>query len=202
MGVRLLENSAWGFDSNCFVCEPTNARGLRIPFAYDDESCLVTAELCLGPEHSGVPRYVHGGVVLAILDEAMAWASIASAGRFAVVHQTATTFDRPVRVGQPYRVEASVEAASDVAVTARARIVSADGAGRLCARAHARLVVMTPEAASAAVGELTDDEARFLRAQSPGDSSPEDSSPDASSPEAQSPKARSPRARSLRGGAP
>ena len=101
MGVRLLENSAWGFDSNCFVCEPANQRGLRIPFAYDDESQLVTAEFTLGPEFSGVPRYVHGGVVLAILDEAMAWAAIAVAGRFAVVHQTATTFDRPVKVGSP-----------------------------------------------------------------------------------------------------
>lgn len=174
MGVKLLENAAWGFDSNCFVCEPTSRRGLQIPFAYDDESQLVTAEFTLGPEFSGVPRYVHGGVVLAILDEAMAWAAIAAAGRFALVHQTATTFDRPVKVGSTYRVEASVQTSSDAAVTTRAAIFSAgqtgdgaaegDAAGRRrCAEAHARLVVMTAEAASSAIGELTDDDARYLR---------------------------------------
>jgi acyl-coenzyme A thioesterase PaaI-like protein len=161
MGVRLLDNAAWGFDSNCFVCEPANPRGLRIPFAYDDESQLVTAAFTLGPELSGVPRYVHGGVVLAILDEAMAWAAIAVAGRFAVVHQTATTFDRPVKVGRPHRVEASVQAADDATVTTRASVH--DGEGRRCADAHARLVVMTAAAASSAIGDLTDDDARYLR---------------------------------------
>ncbi len=161
MGVRLLENAAWGFESNCFVCEPANARGLRIPFAYDDESQLVTAEFTLGPEFSGVPRYVHGGVVLAILDEAMAWAAIAAAGRFAVVHQTATTFDRPVKVGSVHRVEASVQTSSEAAVTTRASVH--DGAGRRCAEARARLVVMTASTASSAIGELTDDDARYLR---------------------------------------
>ncbi len=169
VAVRLLENAAWGFESNCFVCEPGNRRGLRIPFAYDDESQLVTAQFTLGPEFSGVPRYVHGGVVLAILDEAMAWAAIAVAGRFAVVHQTATTFDRPVKVGSAYRVEASVQTSSDKAVTTRASVFAADGdpddtgTGGRCAESHARLVVMTPEAASSAIGDLTDDDARYLQ---------------------------------------
>ena len=161
MGVRLLENAAWGFDSNCFVCEPGNDRGLRIPFAYDDESQRVTAEFTFGPEYSGVPRYVHGGIVLAILDEAMAWAAIAMAERFAVVHQTATTFDRPVKVGVAHRVEASVQTSSDTAVTTRAAVIDSDG--RRCAEAHARLVVMTPAAASSAIGDLSDDDARYLR---------------------------------------
>ena len=112
---------------------------------------MVTAEFTLGPEFSGVPRYVHGGVVLAILDEAMAWAAIAVAERFAVVHQTATTFDRPVRVGRAYRVTASVQ-------IGHRRRPSPPGprwwrrrrrTGRRCAEAHARLVVMTAaEAAS------------------------------------------------------
>jgi acyl-coenzyme A thioesterase PaaI-like protein len=163
MGVRLLENAAWGFESNCFVCEPGNDRGLRIPFAYDDESELVTAEFTLGPEFSGVPRYVHGGVVLAILDEAMAWAAIAVAGRFALVHQTATTFDRPVKVGIAHRVEASVQKRSESAVTTRASVFVGDGDGRRCAESHARLVVMTTETASSAIGELTDDDARYLQ---------------------------------------
>ncbi|MEA2844636.1 MAG: hypothetical protein QOJ69_2307, partial [Actinomycetota bacterium] len=100
---------------------------------------------------------------------ARAWAAIAAAGRFAVVHQTATTFDRPVKVGEAHRVEASVQTSSDAAVTTRARIFAAGGdgghdvTGRRCAEAHARLVVMTASAASSAIGDLTDDDARYLQ---------------------------------------
>jgi acyl-coenzyme A thioesterase PaaI-like protein len=163
VAVRRLDNGAWGFETNCFVCEPGNAHGLAIPFSYDDELRVVTAGFTLGPEFSGVPRYVHGGVVLAILDEAMAWAAIAAAERFAVVHQTATTFDRPVRVGRPYRVTASVQSVTDAAVTARAEVVEAAGEGRRCAEAHARLVVMTAARAASAIGEVDEEHARYLR---------------------------------------
>ena len=162
MAVRRLENRDWGFDTNCFVCEPANARGLAIPFFFDDEAAVVTAEFTLGPEFSGVPRYVHGGVVLAVLDEAMAWAAIAAAERFAVVHQTATTFDRPVRVGRAYRVTASVQTATPTAVTARAEVVEAGEGGRRCAEAHARLVVMTVAEAATAIGDV-EEHARYLR---------------------------------------
>jgi rhodanese-related sulfurtransferase/acyl-coenzyme A thioesterase PaaI-like protein len=157
MAVRRLDNATWGFATSCFVCEPTNGRGLAIDFSYDDETELVTAEFTLGPEYSGIPRYVHGGVVLAILDEAMGWATIAAAERFAVVHQTATTFDRPVRVGRPYRVTASVRSVTESAVTARAEVVEADGGGRRCAEAHARLVVMTAAEASGASARSSSD---------------------------------------------
>ncbi|HEX7277242.1 MAG TPA: hotdog domain-containing protein [Acidimicrobiales bacterium] len=163
MAVRRLDNAAWGFETNCFVCEPGNARGLGIPFTYDDEAQVVAAEFTLGEEFSGVPRYVHGGVVLAILDEAMAWAAIAVAERFAVVHQTATTFDRPVRVGRAYRVRATVRSATESAITARAEVVEADGDGRRCAEAHARLVVMTASEATTALGDVDGEARRYLR---------------------------------------
>ena len=162
-GVALhpLTNARWGFESNCFVCEPGNAHGLRIPFFHDDETGVVTADFTLGPEHSGAPHYVHGGVLLAILDEAMAWASIALAGRFAVVQSTATTFDRPVRVDELHRVEATVSDRTDTAVTARASIV--DVAGRPCAEARARLVVLSSAVAGSAIGPVTGADIRYLR---------------------------------------
>src|SRR4051795_9413637 len=107
--VRKLDNADWGFESNCFVCEPKNAHGLRIPFAYDDEADVVTAEFNLEDTFSGAPSYVHGGVTLAILDEAMSWATIASANAFAVTQTTTTNFVRPVKLGRNYRVEAKVD---------------------------------------------------------------------------------------------
>jgi len=161
VALRLLDNASWGFESSCFVCEPANPRGLGIRYSHDEEGEVVVAEFTLGSEFSGVPRYVHGGVVLAILDEAMAWAAIAIAGRWAVVQHTATTFDRPVRLDVPHRVEATVSEPADDSVTARASV--ADQAGRVCARAHARLAVMTAARARSAVGRVDEGHTRYLR---------------------------------------
>lgn len=161
MPVRTLDPGAYGFATRCFVCEPTNPRGLRIPYAYDDETQVVSAQLSLGPEYSGAPRYVHGGVVSAVLDEAMAWAAIASAGRFAVVREITTTFEHGVLVGEPHRVEARVDTAGTVRIEASARLF--DAAGRRCARARARLIVLSEEAARSAIGAVEGDAVRFLR---------------------------------------
>lgn len=161
MAVRRLTNEAWGFESSCFVCEPTNPLGLRIPFFHDDEARVVRADFRLGAEHSGAPHYVHGGALLAILDEAMAWAAIALSERFAVVQSTATTFHRPVRLDEPHSVEASVHDRTDTAVTARAHV--ADSRGRRCAEARARLVVMSAAVAGAAIGPVTGADIRYLR---------------------------------------
>lgn len=103
-----LHNEDWGFETNCFVCEPTNERGLRIPFFHDDDLDVVAAEFELTDVFSGAPTLVHGGVTLAVMDEAMAWACIAIGHRWAVTTETTTRFHRAVRVGSRYRVEAHV----------------------------------------------------------------------------------------------
>jgi uncharacterized protein (TIGR00369 family) len=161
MAIRALDNAAWGFESNCFVCAPGNERGLRLAYAHDDSTGAVTAAFQLGEEYSGAPRYVHGGVLLAVLDEAMAWAAIAEAGRFAVTQSTAATFHRGVRVGEPHTVEATVVDAGEEAVTARSSI--ADARGHRCVEAHARLAPMSPRLARAAIGDVSGDDARYLR---------------------------------------
>jgi acyl-coenzyme A thioesterase PaaI-like protein len=152
MALQPLSNAGWGFETNCFVCEPSNPLGLRVPYFLDDDAGVVVAEFILGVEHSGAPHYVHGGVLLAILDEAMAWAAIAIGGRFAVVQSTATTFDRPVRIDEPHHVEASIHSRTDTAVTARAR---------------ARLVVLSTAVAGAAIGPVTGADIRYLRSVPP-----------------------------------
>ncbi|HTJ76842.1 MAG TPA: PaaI family thioesterase [Acidimicrobiales bacterium] len=161
MALRPLTNAEWGFESNCFVCDPANPRGLGVRFFHDEDAGLVTADLQLGAEFSGAPHYVHGGVLLAVLDEAMAWAAIALAGRFAVVQSTATTFDRPVRIDEPHRVEATIQEHTDTAVTARAHV--ADAGGRRCAEARARLVVLSTVTAGSAIGSVTGADMRYLR---------------------------------------
>ena len=134
--MRQLDNRRWGFESNCFVCETRNERGLRIAFAHDEDRDLVSAQFCLSSEFSGAPTYAHGGIVLAIMDEAMAWAAIAIAGRFAVTTETAALFVRPVRIGRTYRVEASVLEASEDCIKASAVVLDDQGRERASAQAE------------------------------------------------------------------
>src|SRR4051812_7022420 len=160
--VRKLDNADWGFESNCFVCEPKNAHGLRIPFAYDDEADVVTAEFNLEDTFSGAPSYVHGGVTLAILDEAMSWATIASANAFAVTQTTTTNFVRPVKLGRTYRVEAKVDGREGDVLTVSA--VIANEHGKPCAEASARFLQLSMDQAESAIGTTpTGDDAGYVK---------------------------------------
>jgi acyl-coenzyme A thioesterase PaaI-like protein len=107
MKIR-LHNEDWGIETRCFVCEPTNDRGLQIPFFHDIERSVVTADFKLDFSLSGAPTVAHGGVTLAILDESMAWACIVIAHQWAVTSEINTRFHQPIYVDKPYRVEAAV----------------------------------------------------------------------------------------------
>jgi uncharacterized protein (TIGR00369 family) len=161
MAVRRLHNSEWGFDSNCFVCEPLNQAGLRIPFDHDEARGCVVAEFTLDDAFSGAPKFVHGGIVLAILDEAMAWATIAVGGKFAVTKETTTTFDHPVHVGRAYRVEAFLGETTDATMATRAHVL--DRKDRRCAEARATFVVLSAATARAAIGDIAGENSSFLR---------------------------------------
>jgi len=162
MTLRRLHNEDWGFDSNCFVCEPRNDGGLRIPFQHDSANDTVVACFTLGPRFSGAPSYVHGGVTLAVLDEAMAWATIAVGGKFATTTETTTRFLRPVRVGRTYAVVARLGAQADADMQTSAQVL--DHKDRVCAEATATFTVLSAAQAVDALGtEATGDDAGYVR---------------------------------------
>ena len=150
MAHTRLHNEDWGFETNCFVCEPRNPHGLRIPFAFDRDRDAVVAVFELGAEHSGAPAWVHGGISLAICDEAMAWAAIASRQRWAVTREVRAHFDRPVKVGTTYQVEARVTGGEGDELTTEATIFDAHGKVRV--RAEATLVVYSAVHAPEMIG--------------------------------------------------
>ncbi len=155
-----LTNDGWGFESSCFVCEPRNAAGLGIAFLHDVAGGRVVAEFSLDERFSGAPRYVHGGVLLAILDEAMAWATIAVAGRFAVTQETTSRFEHPVRVGVRHSVRGEIVDIDARAIRTRGMIIRDDG--RRCVTSTATFVPLDLEQASAAAGaRITGDAASY-----------------------------------------
>jgi len=147
-----LHNDDLGYETNCFVCEQRNEHGLRIPFFHDTDRNLVTADFALSDTFSGAPTVVHGGVSLAVLDEAMAWACIAIGRQWAVTSETTTRFDRAVYVDKPHRVEAKIVEQTDIEITTTARIV--DLKGRVRAESRATFTVLGEAQLKRAVGEI------------------------------------------------
>lgn len=146
----LLDNAAWDFGTNCFVCEPKNERGLGVPFYLDEEAKEVQADFTPATHHSSAPTFAHGGVSMALLDEGMAWAVIALAHRFGVTRRADVTFSRPVRVGQPHTVVCRIESHTDPDLVASGEL--RDARGRTCVAMRAEFHVMTKEQAAAALG--------------------------------------------------
>lgn len=164
-GLRPLTNDGWGFPSNCFVCEARNDAGLRIPFFHDPSDDSVVARFTLDERFSGAPRYVHGGVALAILDEAMAWATIAIAGTFAVTTETTSRFDRPVRVGRGHTVRARIVGVEGRTIATSSQITRDDGTP--CVAATASFTGLDLDQAGDATGSSgADVEAHTLRSRS------------------------------------
>lgn len=166
MTLIRLHNDDWGLETNCFACEPRNERGLQIGFFHDTEREVVVAEFELGNDFSGGPTLVHGGVVLTVLDEAMAWACIAVGGQWAVTQETTSRFHRPVRVGKRYDVEAAVVAdPDDLAVgVMRTTGVITDRHGTVRAEANATFATLGEAQVFRLTGEAVPDEHRsYLR---------------------------------------
>jgi uncharacterized protein (TIGR00369 family) len=161
MPLLPLTNARWGFASNCFVCEHANPTGLQLSFFHDDETDEVVADFELGDAYSGAPSYLHGGVVLSVLDEAMAWAAIAIAGQWAVTKSSQATFDRPVRVARPHTVRATITRSEETTIETAATIF--DAKGRACAIAAAVFVPLGEAQAIDAIGGAEGLDANFLR---------------------------------------
>lgn len=161
MTLVRLHNDDWGYETNCFVCEPRNERGLRQPFFHDTDADLVVADVTFGPEHSGAPSLAHGGLVLAVLDEAMAWATIAVAHRWALTAETSCRFRSPVLVDVAHRVEAQVVDASGERLRCTATVTDPDGS--VCAEAEATFAVVGEATATRLLGgEVRAEHREFL----------------------------------------
>jgi uncharacterized protein (TIGR00369 family) len=55
----------------CFGCGKDNPDGMRLKFAYDEPTQRFVAHFRLGRRFTGPPLHAHGGIIAAILDEAM-----------------------------------------------------------------------------------------------------------------------------------
>lgn len=109
---------------HCFVCGAENPMGLKLKFAPQGDG--VEAEFTPTRWHVGYEGVVHGGILAALLDDAMAniWYV---RGEEALMAKIEVRFRRVVAPGERLVVSAQPTGKRGALVTARAEVHGADG---------------------------------------------------------------------------
>ena len=113
-------------DKKCFVCGPENEGGLRLIFAVDEAAKAIKTEFIPAKVHQGYQDVVHGGVLSAVLDEAMTKLAF-MLGMNAVTGRLVVRFKRPLMVGEKVYVTGRILSDSGRAIQAEAEAVKGDG---------------------------------------------------------------------------
>ena len=132
-------------EHHCFGCGTLNDIGLKLAFRRSESG--VWAELQPDRRYEGYVGMIHGGVLSAMLDEAMSWA-ITADGEFAVTGRLNTTFRSPALVGSQLRVEGRVVRQRRRLIDAEATIVSVADEN-VVARSEGRFMRVNEEQAAA-----------------------------------------------------
>ncbi len=122
---------------NCFVCGAKNPVGLKLVFRYPGNTARAQFRL---PHHfEGYDNIIHGGIVTAILDEAMAKAILAADIKAVTVSMT-ITFKKPLLPENDYIVTGKIINIRKKIIETEASIVSND---TLLAGATAKFFTVT-----------------------------------------------------------
>jgi acyl-coenzyme A thioesterase PaaI-like protein len=95
--------------NHCFGCGPANPQGLHLTFITDTsnpDQITATAHIQLDRMHEGPPGHIHGGIVAALLDEAMSKLN-RPLNVLAMTRHMEVDYLRPVPLYQPLVLVAS-----------------------------------------------------------------------------------------------
>lgn len=123
-------------DGNCFACGPRNAAGLRLRFEREGDGGART-QTVLAEHFQGWRGVAHGGIVAALLDEAMAHAA-GMLGYRGVTAELTTRFKKPVPLSTPIVVRGRVESMRRTVMDVSAEIRTPEG--ELLASAEGRFI--------------------------------------------------------------
>jgi acyl-coenzyme A thioesterase PaaI-like protein len=121
---RVTEEDLRQAARHCFACGNLNPKGLQLRFRLEDGEAV--AEFTPDIHHQGYPGFTHGGVVAAVLDEAMGWA-VYSRGVWAMTARMQMRFRDSVPLLEPLQVRASITRSRSRLVNARAELRHRDG---------------------------------------------------------------------------
>lgn len=108
-------------DNYCFVCGKGNPKGLQVSFSLARDGRSLRGTFTPRREHEGWQGIVHGGIISALMDEAMVKLS-AMLGMPAVSAEIAVRFKAPAAAGDELIVTASIGRETRRIVEARATV--------------------------------------------------------------------------------
>ncbi len=110
--------------SHCFGCGQNNPIGLKLDFRWDGQTAR--AEFTPTELHQGWSGMVHGGIIICLIDEAMAYASLFQ-DVICVTAKIQVQLKRLTPINQPLLVTASVAEKTRKLVRTKARVTLQDG---------------------------------------------------------------------------
>jgi uncharacterized protein (TIGR00369 family) len=129
--------------AGCVVCGPANARGLHLSLYVDPATGVIETRFVPANEHIGFTGIVHGGIIGAVIDEAMVWAASWQGKRFCVCGEMSVRFRQSAKVGSAMIVRAKVE-------LSRAKLIAtsceaSDQSGKIIATGTGKYVPLSVE---------------------------------------------------------
>ena len=118
------ENLALSDDGHCFVCGPRNTEGLKVDWFIDGKETF--AEFVADKRYQGWKGVVHGGVLAALLDEAMTrliWKIYGAA----VTAEMTVRYLSPAKVGEKLKIYGKIKDDTRRVIKAEAYISREDG---------------------------------------------------------------------------
>lgn len=128
----------------CFVCGQRNPYGLQMTFRRENDS--VVADFLPREEHQGFPGVIHGGIVAAVLDEALNRASLLSSHpAWTMTGRLEVRYRRYVPYGERLRVRAVLSGERGRMLQASGNLTFADDESAVLAEAQGTFMSLTPD---------------------------------------------------------
>jgi acyl-coenzyme A thioesterase PaaI-like protein len=122
-------------DNHCFVCGEKNHHGLHLKFFLHQGK--ISSEFVPQKVHQGYKDIVHGGIISAIIDEAMVKAAIMQ-GLPAVTAEIGVRFKNLLMVGEKVFIEAIITNMNKKIIETSAKVKKEDDT--VIAEGHAKLL--------------------------------------------------------------
>ncbi len=125
----------------CFLCGTENPIGLKLSF-YDDGQDRAIAHFTPRDEHQGFPGVLHGGIISALLDEAIG-RTLVRLDIWAMTVELRVRFLKPIPLGERLTVVGELVKLRSRTMEGRGEIIRSDGS--VAATAEAKYILLTEE---------------------------------------------------------
>lgn len=128
----------------CFVCGQRNPYGLHLVFRQEDDT--IVADFQPREEHQGFPGVIHGGIVAAVLDEALGRTSLLGNNQeWTMTGRLEVRYRRYVPYGPLLRVRASLDSERRRALQASGMLTLADDESVVLAEGYGTFLPLSPD---------------------------------------------------------